>query len=144
MRIRSFPAGRDTLWAMGEKKSPPPELAPTIAGPPSEGDTLPEHHDRAGSRGREIAEPSGTLPPDERYERVSLLGAGGMGEVHLCHDRRIGRDVALKILRTEIGTSSRAAARFGREALVQARLEHPAIVPSTTSRSIAAARRGSR
>jgi serine/threonine-protein kinase len=69
------------------------------------------------------------IASDTRYERRSLLGTGGMGEVHLCADRVIGRDVAMKLLRVESRHSSHAFARFEREALVQARLEHPAIVP---------------
>jgi serine/threonine protein kinase len=61
----------------------------------------------------------------ERYVQLDVLGRGGMGEVRLCHDRTIGRDVALKV---EIpGRASRS--RFVREALVQGQLEHPAIVP---------------
>ena len=51
-----------------------------------------------------------------------------MGEVVLAHDARIGRNVALKRLRT-LTPSSEALARFLREARIQARLEHPAIVP---------------
>jgi hypothetical protein len=62
----------------------------------------------------------------DRYERRALLGVGGMGEVHLCLDRVIGREVALKRMSDE---SERASARFTREALIHARLEHPAIVP---------------
>jgi serine/threonine-protein kinase len=51
-----------------------------------------------------------------------------MGEVHLCEDRWIGRDIAMKVM---LGDSRNpgALARFVREAKVQARLEHPAIVP---------------
>lgn len=63
-----------------------------------------------------------------RYEEGPLLGAGGMGEVCLFRDRRVGRNVALKKLLpgsdNEIGRR-----RFLREARVQGQLEHPAIVP---------------
>jgi serine/threonine-protein kinase len=52
-----------------------------------------------------------------------------MGEVHLCTDRVIGRDVAMKRIRAEARLSAPSHARFLREALVQARLEHPAVVP---------------
>jgi eukaryotic-like serine/threonine-protein kinase len=72
-------------------------------------------------------------PGDEdasgRYERLEMLGAGGMGEVHLARDRRIGRRVALKILRPSGGGSSQGRSRFFREACVQGQLEHPVIVP---------------
>jgi serine/threonine-protein kinase len=71
-------------------------------------------------------------PVDEegkaRYEPGVLLGMGGMGEVRLHLDRRIGRPVALKSLRDD-RKSSRAEARFLREARVQGQLEHPIIVP---------------
>jgi hypothetical protein len=64
---------------------------------------------------------------EERYETLSVLGRGGMGEVRLCRDRRIGRDVAIKTAHDGLGAD--AEERFAREALVQARLEHPAFVP---------------
>ena len=62
------------------------------------------------------------------YAFGELLGKGGMGEVLLAHDRRIGRDVALKRMRRAQPTEDESA-RFLREARIQARLEHPAIVP---------------
>ncbi|MBA3456036.1 MAG: serine/threonine protein kinase [Deltaproteobacteria bacterium] len=62
------------------------------------------------------------------YELGEMLGRGGMGEVLLAHDPDIGRDVALKRMR---GTAPSAehVERFLREAKIQARLDHPAIVP---------------
>jgi serine/threonine protein kinase len=65
------------------------------------------------------------LPP--RYRRVGSLGAGGMGEVLLATDTQLGREVAVK--RMLIEPTGPAVARFLREAKVQARLDHPAIVP---------------
>src|SRR5262249_17994332 len=53
---------------------------------------------------------------------------GGMGRVGLCKDVRIGREVAMKMLRKE-AASADARMRFEREARVQGQLEHPAIVP---------------
>jgi serine/threonine-protein kinase len=64
----------------------------------------------------------------ETYALGDVLGRGGMGEVVLAHDRRIGRDVALKRLLTETPTDDDVS-RFLREARIQARLEHPAIPP---------------
>ena len=64
-------------------------------------------------------------PSAERYEIRSELGRGGMGEVLLSFDRRIGRTVAVK--RALAGRSSND--RFFREICVQGQLEHPAIVP---------------
>jgi len=62
------------------------------------------------------------------YELGPLIGRGGMGEVIAAQDEDIGRPIAIKRLR---GTSCSAAAseQFLREARIQARLEHPAIVP---------------
>ena len=62
------------------------------------------------------------------YSFGAVLGRGGMGEVVLAHDRRIGRDVAVKRLRAP-APSDDDIARFLREARIQARLDHPAIVP---------------
>ncbi len=63
-----------------------------------------------------------------RYESRDLLGVGGMGEVRLCRDAAIGRDVAVKtLLRRDAGASSQR--RFLREVRVQGQLEHPSIVP---------------
>jgi eukaryotic-like serine/threonine-protein kinase len=65
----------------------------------------------------------------ERYRMgEEVLGRGGMGEVVIAHDDQIGREVAIKRLRTET-PDDRALARFMREARVQGRLEHPAIPP---------------
>ncbi len=62
------------------------------------------------------------------YRIGALIGRGGMGEVVTAHDEAIGRDVAIKrMLRAT--PSAEAASRFLREARIQARLEHPAIVP---------------
>jgi len=61
------------------------------------------------------------------YEIQTLLGAGGMGEVYLARDTRLGRDVAIKILpRTVTGDPERRA-RFEREARMLASLNHPHI-----------------
>ncbi len=64
-----------------------------------------------------------------RYSLGDKLGEGGMGIVHACRDRRIGRDVALKMVRAEHAARGDLVARFLREACVQGQLEHPAIVP---------------
>ena len=64
-----------------------------------------------------------------RYEIRDRLGEGGMGEVYLCADHRIGRDIAMKVIRAERGGQLDARTRFVREARVQGQLEHPSIVP---------------
>ncbi|WP_437670842.1 serine/threonine-protein kinase [Sorangium sp. So ce131] len=79
--------------------------------------------------GRARAELSELTGDDPRYEVRSLLGVGGMGEVHFCRDRRIGRDVAMKVIRAEHQGDATLRHRFIREARVQGQLEHPSIVP---------------
>jgi eukaryotic-like serine/threonine-protein kinase len=64
-----------------------------------------------------------------RYSIRRVLGEGGMGVVRLCHDDRIGRDVAVKVIRGVHGSQSDLRMRFVREARVQGQLEHPSIVP---------------
>ncbi len=64
----------------------------------------------------------------ERYQEVGALGAGGMGEVVSVLDHDIGRDVAMKRLRTGVGGDS-GLARFVEEVRTVGRLEHPNIVP---------------
>jgi len=62
------------------------------------------------------------------YAMGEVIGRGGMGEVSLALDRKIGRDVAIKRLRADRPTEDDVA-RFLREARIQARLDHPSIVP---------------
>jgi serine/threonine-protein kinase len=66
---------------------------------------------------------------DARYAVKNLLGKGGMGEVFLCADGWIGREVAMKLALGGPEAPSHLRARFVREALVQGQLEHPSIVP---------------
>ena len=66
---------------------------------------------------------------DARYARKDKLGEGGMGEVISCADQRIGREVAMKVIRAARGSRPDARRRFLREARVQGQLEHPSIVP---------------
>lgn len=65
----------------------------------------------------------------ERYQDDQVLGSGGMGVVHLQHDRQIGRRVALKVLRDHHAGHGDLEARFVREARLQGQLEHPSVVP---------------
>jgi eukaryotic-like serine/threonine-protein kinase len=66
------------------------------------------------------------LPP-VTYQLSEVIGRGGMGEVVLARDTRFGREVALKRIGGE--PDDQTVQRFLREARVQARLDHPAVVP---------------
>ena len=63
-----------------------------------------------------------------RYQVGELIGRGGMAEVHAGHDTRLGRTVAIKILRSDLARDPAFLARFRREAQSAAGLNHPAIV----------------
>ena len=63
-----------------------------------------------------------------RYEIGGLLGRGGMAEVHLGRDARLGRSVAVKMLRPDLARDPSFQARFRREAHSAASLNHPSVV----------------
>jgi serine/threonine-protein kinase len=121
------PEGTAQSLALSPSPPPPPAMGASIPAP------------RASSSGGEIdarqdpLAPSG-LPPDavhdrDRYLERSVLGEGGMGRIHLCNDTRVGRDVAMKVLRQRYAKNPDTVARFVREARIQGQLEHPSIVP---------------
>lgn len=64
-----------------------------------------------------------------RYQPLRLLGKGGMGEVMLCSDGVIRREVAMKRILPSRAGEVETRSRFIREAQIQGQLEHPAIVP---------------
>src|SRR5450755_2672553 len=61
------------------------------------------------------------------YEILSLLGAGGMGDVYKAHDARLQRHVAVKVMQATGASGSAAAIRFQREARAASALSHPNI-----------------
>ncbi|WP_197168355.1 protein kinase domain-containing protein [Neorhodopirellula pilleata] len=67
-------------------------------------------------------------PHFPQLEISQLLGHGGMGAVYKARQKKLDRDVALKIVRPESASDQTFAERFGREARVLARLSHPNIV----------------
>ena len=69
-------------------------------------------------------EPGTKLGP---YEITEQLGAGGMGEVYLAQDTRLGRKVAIKVLPAEFASDPERLARFEQEARAAAALNHPHI-----------------
>jgi serine/threonine-protein kinase len=90
----------------------------SLEGPPTIADT--EEHVQVGDP--RIGEKIG------RYEIAEILGRGGMGEVVSARDDEIGRHVAIKRL-CIVDPNDVTIARFLREARIQGRLEHPAVVP---------------
>ncbi|MEJ7623976.1 MAG: protein kinase, partial [Pyrinomonadaceae bacterium] len=63
-----------------------------------------------------------------RYEIVSLIGAGGMGEVYRAKDPKLGRDVAIKVLPAEFSADTERLRRFEQEAQAAGTLNHPNIL----------------
>ena len=63
-----------------------------------------------------------------KYELLEELGHGGMATVYRARDRRLGREVAVKVLHRHLRENEEAAARFIDEARAAAKLRHPAIV----------------
>ena len=61
------------------------------------------------------------------FEVIDLLGKGGMGEVYRARDKKLGRDVAVKVLLQTFAKDAERLARFEREAKLLAALNHPGI-----------------
>src|SRR5215831_6641774 len=62
------------------------------------------------------------------YEIVGPLGAGGMGEVYRARHLKLGRDVAVKVLPSDLAADRERRQRFEREARAASALNHPNIV----------------
>ena len=71
---------------------------------------------------------SGRAPVLAKYEVLEELGHGGMATVYRAHDKRLDRDVAIKVLHPHLRENTEIAHRFGIEAKAVAKLRHPNIV----------------
>src|SRR3954470_23615030 len=68
------------------------------------------------------------VPALTKYEVLEELGHGGMATVYRAHDKRLGRDVALKVIHPHLRDSAEVAHRFFVEAKAVAKLRHANIV----------------
>jgi len=116
---------RTLLWSVGQSLSASLQASGTF-------DT---EVDSGGSARERALDPPGAptqpLEPGVRVDHLQILrrlGGGGMGEVYLARDTRLGRKVALKVLRPRDMGSRRAIERFIFEARATARFNHPNIV----------------
>ena len=75
-----------------------------------------------------MTESDGSIRLGDRYELGGLLGRGGMADVRIARDLRLGRTVAIKTLRPDLAADETFQARFRREAQSAAALNHPSIV----------------
>src|SRR5215467_5550125 len=72
--------------------------------------------------------PQEELKSISRYRILQKLGAGGMGEVYLAEDTKLGRKVALKLLAEELTQNRDRLSRFDQEAYAASALNHPNIL----------------
>ncbi len=76
-----------------------------------------------------VATATGARPPElSKYDVLEEIGHGGMATVYRAHDRRLGRDVAVKVIHPHLRDSPEVAHRFVVEAQAVAKLRHPNIV----------------
>ena len=64
----------------------------------------------------------------DRYELGAMIGTGGMSDVYIANDLRLHREVAIKVLRSDLARDPAFVNRFNKEALSVAALNHPGIV----------------
>ena len=101
---------------MPPNDNPNPALGPTLI------QVSPDSDDPQALVGQVIA---------ERYEVEALLGVGGMGSVYRARHIKIRKQVALKTLHAALLRSPEAVARFEREAVAAARINHPNVIVAT-------------
>ena len=113
-----------------EKRAQQAPANPTVVAQSESAGRLKYHsgsrNDEGGHRQRVIgAPPSGRLGP---YRLISLLGEGGMGSVYLANQTTLDRNVALKVVKSNLSKNKSMLARFTREAYAAAQLVHPNVV----------------
>jgi pimeloyl-ACP methyl ester carboxylesterase/tRNA A-37 threonylcarbamoyl transferase component Bud32 len=83
---------------------------------------------KTGDEASETKAADGEFQPPKRYSVISSLGRGGMGEVFLAEDTKLGRKVALKTLPAEYTNNKERLRRFQQEARAASALNHPNIM----------------
>ena len=86
---------------------------------------LDERTKRERARTRRLDEP---LLPREEFEILGEIGRGATGRVYAAHQKLLGRNVAIKVLRTEIDVDEETRQRFLREGRVCVRIDSPYVV----------------
>jgi eukaryotic-like serine/threonine-protein kinase len=99
-----------------------PEQAPALVETPTDRFPHPWGPDAAAAAVETRLRPGECLGP---YRIVALLGAGGMGQVYLAHDPRLGREVAIKVLSRHTPADRVQLRRFEQEARAASALNHP-------------------
>jgi eukaryotic-like serine/threonine-protein kinase len=115
---------------LGDEATPPGAESPHPAAPLAE-TAAPGHGTEAvpdGPSGEGLATPLLSGQRLGPYEVLGPLGTGGMGEVYRARDTRLGREVAVKVLPTEVSKDPVRLHRFEQEARAAASLNHPNIV----------------
>src|ERR1700737_4896543 len=75
-----------------------------------------------------IAARRGALPELAKYDIAEEIGRGGMATVYRAVDKRLGREVAVKVIHPHLRDSREVVSRFNNEARAVAKLRHPNIV----------------
>jgi serine/threonine protein kinase/Flp pilus assembly protein TadD len=118
--LREACAGDDALWHEVESLLAQQTAAGSFLEAPAievAAEALAEDRNQSSLVGKQLGS----------YKIVSLLGAGGMGEVYKAHDTKLGREVAIKILPAAFVHDPERLSRFQREARMLASLNHPNI-----------------
>ncbi len=110
--------------------TPPPLEASELTSVPTMGS--PSSFKQWASQSQRTGTSTAVLPAGleigKRYRVKSLLGMGGMGAVYLCHDLELDRDVALKLIRSDIAEDADMLERFKREIQLSSKVTHPNVL----------------